>query len=278
VGDAFPRNLQGKRVVVTRSAEQSRELVRALQDAGAVPVVLPMVAFAPPDDTTALDQVLRALSQFDWIFLTSQNALRALQERCHAQHLELPSAFGSARLAAVGPATAEAAASAGIEVSYIATKHHGVALAEELAAEVKGKRVFLPRSDRANPDLVELLNRHGAIVSEVVAYKTVAPDQAVLSDARAALRQPVDAILFFSPSAVHHLQDILGNEKVLELSRQAVFAAIGSITASALHRANVQRVLLAEDTTVKSIVRALENHFGACLFSANRCPLCRDMR
>jgi len=262
VGDAFPRNLQGKRVVVTRSAEQSRELVRALQDAGAVPVVLPMVAFAPPDDTTALDQVLRALSQFDWIFLTSQNALRALQERCHAQHLELPSAFGSARLAAVGPATAEAAASAGIEVSYIATKHHGVALAEELAAEVKGKRVFLPRSDRANPDLVELLNRHGAIVSEVVAYKTVAPDQAVLSDARAALRQPVDAILFFSPSAVHHLQDILGNEKVLELSRQAVFAAIGSITASALHRANVQRVLLAEDTTVKSIVRALENHFA----------------
>lgn len=262
MGDAFPRNLQGKRVVVTRSAEQSRELVRALQDAGAVPVVLPMVAFAPPDDTTALDQVLRALSQFDWIFLTSQNALRALQERCHAQHLELPSAFGSARLAAVGPATAEAAASAGIEVSYIATKHHGVALAEELAAEVKGKRVFLPRSDRANPDLVELLNRHGAIVSEVVAYKTVAPDQAVLSDARAALRQPVDAILFFSPSAVHHLQDILGNEKVLELSRQAVFAAIGSITASALHRANVQRVLLAEDTTVKSIVRALENHFA----------------
>ena len=262
MGDAFPRNLQGKRVVVTRSAEQSRELVRALQDAGAVPVVLPMVAFAPPDDTTALDQVLRALSQFDWIFLTSQNALRALQERCHAQHLELPSAFGSARLAAVGPATAEAAASAGIEVSYIATKHHGVALAEELAAEVKGKRVFLPRSDRANPDLVELLNRHGAIVSEVVAYKTVAPDQAVLSDARAALRQPVDAILFFSPSAVHHLQDILGNEKVLELSRQAGFAAIGSITASALHRANVQRVLLAEDTTVKSIVRALENHFA----------------
>ena len=262
MGDAFPRNLQGKRVVVTRSAEQSRELVRALQDAGAVPVVLLMVAFAPPDDTTALDQVLRALSQFDWIFLTSQNALRALQERCHAQHLELPSAFGSARLAAVGPATAEAAASAGIEVSYIATKHHGVALAEELAAEVKGKRVFLPRSDRANPDLVELLNRHGAIVSEVVAYKTVAPDQAVLSDARAALRQPVDAILFFSPSAVHHLQDILGNEKVLELSRQAVFAAIGSITASALHRANVQRVLLAEDTTVKSIVRALENHFA----------------
>ena len=166
-------------------------------------------------------------------------------------------------MAAVGPATAEALKSAGIEVAYTATKHQGVCLAQELAAEVGGKTVLLPRSDRANPDLIEQLKNLGATVKEVVAYKTVSPDDAALGQVRAVLQQKVDAILFFSPSAVHHLQDILGSEKVLEISRQAIFAAIGPVTEEALRAARVERILLADDTTVASIVIALQRHFSA---------------
>ena len=135
-------------------------------------------------------------------------------------------------------------------------------MAQELAAEVKGKTVFLPRSDRANPELVEELKRLGATVKEVVAYKTISPDDAALAGARASLQQSVDAILFFSPSAVHHLQDILGSEKVLEISRQAIYAAIGPVTEKALRAAGIERVLLADDTTVASIVNALQKYFS----------------
>jgi len=262
VAETSAGGLQGKRVVVTRAAEQSRDLVRALQEKGAVPVVLPMVAFSPADNLAELDRAICELAQFDWMFLTSQNALRALEERCQALHSDLPSAIGALRVGVVGPATAEAARAAGISVSYVATKHQGVSFARELAAEVRGTRVFLPRSDRANPDLVEQLHRLGAHVTDVVAYKTIAPDESALAEARATLQQPVDAVLFFSPSAVHHLQDILGNEKVLEISRHAIFAAIGPVTEKALHSADVERVLLAADTTVNSIVEALEGHFA----------------
>ena len=262
MAETFARGLQGKRVVVTRALEQSTELVRALTEKGASPVVLPMIAFGPPDDVTELDKAIREMAHYDWIFLTSQNALRALQERCHALRLELKAAVGGARVAVVGPATAEAATASGVVVAYVATKHQGVALAQELAGRVHGQRVFLPRSDRSNPELVAALNRLGATLREVVAYRTVRPHGTVLNAARMTLQQPVDAILFFSPSAVHHLQDILGNEKVLELSRRTVFAAIGPVTETALRAANVERVLLAEDTTVASIVETLENHFS----------------
>ena len=260
--DPHKGGLLGKRVVVTRAADQSKELVGALAEKGATAVVLPMVAFAPPDDLAGLDKSIREIGHYDWIFLTSQNALRALQERAQVLELDLRAALGNARVAAVGPATANAAKAAGITVSYVATTHQGISLAQELAAEVKGKRVLLPRSDRANPELVEQLTRLRAQVKEVVAYKTVVPDEAVLARARTMLQQPVDAILFFSPSALRHLQDILGNEKVLELSWQAVFAAIGPVTEKALRAANIERVLLAEDTTVRSIVEALENYFA----------------
>lgn len=262
MGEDAARGLCGKRVVVTRAAEQSRELARALEKKGAVPVVLPMVAFAPADDVAALDQAIREMWRFDWIFVTSQNALRALQERCQALRADLKTLMGSARVAAVGPATAEALRAGGVEVTHTATKHQGVSLAQELSTQVKGKNVFLPRSDRANPELVDRLIRLGAIVREVIAYKTISPDDETLAYARAVLQQGVDVILFFSPSAVHHLQDILGNEKVLEISRQAIFAAIGPVTEKALRTANVERVLLAKDTTVASIVNALEEHFS----------------
>ena len=255
--------LQGKRVIVTRALEQSRDLVRALSDKGAVPLVFPMVAFALPDDLAAFDNAIRDLLNHDWIFLTSQNALRALQERCQVLRVPLAGVLGSAKLAAVGPATADAARAAGLKVSYVATKHQGVSLAEELAEEIKGKRVLLPRSDRANPELVDCLHELGATVKEVVAYKTVSPGEDTMRRVKTTLQQPIDAILFFSPSAVHHLQDILGNEKVLEMSRQAIFAAIGPVTEKAMRAAGVARVLLAEDTTVASIVDTLERHFAA---------------
>jgi len=260
VGEQASNALKGKRVVVTRAAEQSEQLVKELKDRGAVPVLLPMVAFAPPDDSAPLDQAIRQLSAYDWVFVTSQNALRALRERCGLLKFNLPETFSGVKIAAVGPATSEAVENAGLRVAYVASKHTGVALAGELANEVRGKRVLLPRSDRANPELVEELKRLGADVTEVCAYKTIPPEK---SDMHAAAKtaEGADAVLFFSPSAVHHLQELLGNEKFLKLSRRSVFAAIGPVTEEALRRASVERVLVARDTSVTAVVEALGDYF-----------------
>ncbi|MGB7847112.1 MAG: uroporphyrinogen-III synthase, partial [Candidatus Acidiferrum sp.] len=162
--------LKGKRVVVTRAMEQSEALVQALREKGAVPILMPMVAFGPPDDPALLDEAIRDIRRYDWVFLTSQNALRALQGRSQFLKVDLPKVTAGVRVAAVGPATAEAARNAGLKVAYVATKHQGVSLAEELAGGLKGKRVLLPRSDRANPELVKKLQQLGAQVKEIVTY------------------------------------------------------------------------------------------------------------
>src|SRR5258707_15439666 len=72
-----------------------------------------------------------------------------------------------------GSATAEALAASCLTVNFISRIHTGVALAEELSTKTQNKRVFLPRSDQANPDLIEVLNLLGWQVTPVVAYKTV---------------------------------------------------------------------------------------------------------
>lgn len=262
MGEGSCRFLKGKRVVVTRAVEQSEQLVEALREQGAVPVLLPIVAFGPPEDPSLLDEAIRQLRRYDWMFLTSQNALRALEERCQFLKVSMAEAVSEVRIAAVGPATAEAVENVGLPVAYVATRHQGSALAEELAERVRGKRVLLPRSDRANPELVERLRRSGAHVVEVCAYRTIRSDKTDSAAAKAVAEEGAEAVLFFSPSAVHHLQELLGSEKFLEWSRRSVFAAIGPVTEGALRKVHVDRVILARDTTVPAVLQALSDYFA----------------
>jgi uroporphyrinogen-III synthase len=261
VAESAGVTLQGKRVVVTRAAEQSENLIRELRERGAQPVLLPLVAFEPPDDLAALDRAIASARSYDWLLLTSQNALRALQERCAPGTKSLSKAMEGVRVAAVGPATAESARDVGLAVAYVAEKHQGVALAVELAQELKGKKVLLPRSDRANAELINVLKGIGAQVTEVVAYKTVRPTDQRLQKCEPIL-DAADAVLFFSPSAVHHLQDIVGSEKFRSLSGRVAFAAIGPVTGEALRQAQVTQFVLAQDSTVAAILNAVTNFFS----------------
>ena len=106
MGEKNSKPLARKRVVITRALEQSQSLVDALREAGAEPVLFPLVAFAPTDNLVELDACLKNSARFDWVFFTSQNALRAVQQRCAAMDLPVAKVFSGVKIAAVGPATA----------------------------------------------------------------------------------------------------------------------------------------------------------------------------
>jgi uroporphyrinogen III methyltransferase/synthase len=261
VGETY-KSLEGKRIIVTRAAEQSESLLQSLRENNAVPVLLPMVSFSLPDDTGPLDDAIQNLGEFDWMFLTSQNALRALENRCGYLHVILREIMADVQIAAVGPATSEAALSRGLQVAYVAKKHQGTALAEELSAVVGGKKILLPRSDRANPDLVQALERLGAVVTDLVAYKTVRPTEAENANYISEIERGANAILFFSPSAVHNLQDMLGAARFVVLSRTMAYSAIGPVTERALRETGVSRIVAAADTNVAAVLQALDDHFS----------------
>ena len=255
--------LYGKRVVITRAARQSVELVENLAKLGAMPILLPLVAFSAPEDYAPLDAALDRLEQFDWIIFTSENAVRAVVKRAGVRGNLRNVAGRRSRAAAVGPTTANAAERAGFFVDYQAQTHSGAALANELGEKLRGQSVFLPRSDRANPDLPQLLRNYGAEVIEVVAYRTVTPVNLDEEKIAAIVNGEVEAILFFSPTAVEHFVGILGNEKLRELQKRLAITAVGPITANALHQSGVDSLLVAEDTTAGAVIAVLEKHFAA---------------
>jgi uroporphyrinogen III methyltransferase/synthase len=270
VAETAASPLSGKRVVITRAVAQSSELFETLRAGGALPVSLPLISFAPPQDFTPVDAALQQLDRFDWAIFTSVNVVHALAARSGTLGRDLHNLGKPPRIAVVGPATKQEAELAGLRVHYVARTHLGVALAEELGEQLRNKTVLLPRSDRANPDLPAALRRFGAQLTEVVAYRTLPPsdidrDRVVRIVAGPGEPEAADAIVFFSPSAVHTLASLLGRHQLAAAQNTVVIAAVGPVTAAALRECGVHRMVVAADTTSAAAVAALEAHFAAAL-------------
>jgi uroporphyrinogen-III synthase len=261
--DDASRSLRGKRVLITRAKEQSEDLFRRLRDLAAVPVCAPLIQFAPVEESGPLDAALRNLDRFDWLFLTSQNALRFVLERADVLGISLTTGASAIRVAAVAPITAAAAERAGLHVTYVATKHQGIGLAEELGAQLLGRRVFLPRSDKAGRQLPDALRKAGAEVEDVIAYRTLETPREANNLRDVVRRGEIDAIVFYSPSAVHHFSDLLGSGQTAMARDKMLFVAIGPVTAGALRESGVERILQAADTGTGAVLEALSRAFDS---------------
>jgi len=166
---------------------------------------------------------------------------------------------GSLRIAAVGKATTEAAQLAGFNVTHVGQGGTAATLVYELAVELQGKRVLLPRSDRAAGELVPRLQRLGAEVSEVIAYRT-----SNTTEVDAAGREAVaacSAILFFSPSAVQSFAALQKSSALNSLTDSVVVGAIGPVTSVALRNAGFRCDFQASEPSVEEIVATLAVHF-----------------
>ena len=268
MAETSPGPLVGKRIVITRSAAQSEAIGRELSARGAIPVMLPLVAFADPKDFAPLDAAIAHIEQFDWIIFTSAQAVRAVMKRGNALKKPLIRTGSKVQVASVGPVTAEAARQAGFPVEYMAETHTGAALAKELGKRLEGKRIFLPRSDRANPDLPPALERYGAEVTEVIAYRTLRPTEIDQRNLKNIAEGEADAVLFFSPSAVQHFIELFGSEQLRAMQDKLSITAVGSVTASALRGAGVSHAVVAADTTAAAVIEALEEHFAGAAKAA----------
>ena len=101
------RPLFGRRVVVTRARAQAGELSVELEKLGAEVLEFPTIEVRPPDDLGPLDAAIRDLDSFDWLVFTSVNGVEAFVERLERHGLDLRAVPRDAKVAAIGPATAQ---------------------------------------------------------------------------------------------------------------------------------------------------------------------------
>lgn len=189
------------RVLVTRAASQAGSLEAALREHGLDPVTVPTIAVAFDPPGGKLDSAARALHTFDWVVVTSPNGARAVLT---AAERVRPSP-GTPRWAAIGAGTAEILDRSDVPVDFLPSRAEARVLGDELPVR-PGDKVLLLRGNLAGDDLPARLEERGAVVEDVVAYRTIEgppSSRAVLHDALA--RGDPGAVLLASGSAARGL-------------------------------------------------------------------------
>lgn len=248
--------LENKRILITRPRAQAADLCDKLAALGAEPIVFPTIEIAPLEDSSALDEAIRNLAQYQWIIFTSVNGVKAFWERLNPTGLKDLSGFVG-RLAAIGPATARALESYGVTVTLIPDEYVAESIVDNIG-EVRGQRILLPRADIAREALAIELQQRGAIVDEIAAYHTLpaAPDPIGLAE----LQRGVDVITFTSSSTARNFVALVGQDSI---SPSTLIACIGPITANTARELGLRVDIMANEYTMSGLVAALVDHFAA---------------
>lgn len=250
------RPLFGKRVLVTRARPQASALSKLLAERGAIPVEIPAIEIHALPDTALLDRAVRDLPGFDWVIFTSANGVQAVWDRMQTLGFDARH-FGKAKIAAIGPATAEALESHGLRPDFLPPKFTSESVLSGLAERgVGGCRILLPRSNIAPRDLVDGLARMGAQPHDIAAYET-RPAAGSASRAKEMLeRGEIDIITFTSSSTVTNLLEAVGKDRII--SSGAKIACIGPVTAAAAGRVGLKVDIMAREQTIPGLVAAIE--------------------
>lgn len=245
------RPLSGRTVLVTRPEQQSEELEKQLRDLGANVLCQPAIEITEPADWSTVDAAIHHMSEFSWLVFSSANGVHSLLRRVKALGLDMR-CFGNTRLAAIGPATAEALSEYSLRADMHPAEYRAEALAEELAPQVRGKRVLLARASRGREVLAEMLHAAGAQVEQIVVYMSHDVTSPI-DDVRLALANgKVDWVTVTSSAIARSLVHLFGDN--LHKSR---LAAISPLTGEVLTELGYAPAAVADVYTTSGLVSAI---------------------
>ncbi len=231
------------RVLITRSAERSVELMNALQDAGITAIAEPVTFTTRIADAAMLPD----LSRVNWIAFTSANAVAAFSEILEASGRALPA---NVRFAAVGIATAQQVRNRLHASEIVCGSATGADLAQailEVCVDEKRITVLWPCAQASQPGFADNLSAAGADVIEWPVYATEAVPPWTL---QGRLERPssFDAVVFAAPSAVKSLRDAWPEPWTFAA------IAIGPTTADALRQTGMAESLISRSPRAADIV------------------------
>ncbi len=241
--------LSGQRIVVTRAVHQAEELAAPLRELGAGVILLPTIAIVGPADAGPLREAAGQYGEYDWIVFTSANAVRFF-----AAELPLIRNRDSARVAAIGNGTREAAEKEGFTVSLTPQEFVTESLADAFRnEELRGRRVLIPSAAVTRAILPNELRKRGATVDVVEAYRNVIPSEARDRAPFVFREERPDWVTFTSSSAVENLLTLIDGEDLAAVK----IATLGPITSNNVRRYGLPITAEANPHTVPGLIQAI---------------------
>ena len=258
------RPLFGRCVVVTRARAQAGELSVELERLGAEVCEFPTIQIQAPEDFGPLDAAIRDLDSFGWIVFTSVNGVEAFLERLWHHGLDLRAVPRRAKVAAIGPATAQRIEEVGLRVDVVPEEYRAEALIEVLETDsIAGERVLIPRAKVAREILPDKLREAGAEVVVPPAYESAPSSEGKNELARRLGAGEVDCVTFTASSTVENFVGAFGPGEAVGLLAETRVVCIGPITAETARGHGLRVDTEAEEYTIPGLVEAVVDLFAA---------------
>ena len=259
IGWYKPGPLGGLRVGVTRPLSQTRGFCKRLRDLGAMPVVMPVIESVDTIETESVARSVRDIEAFGLVVFSSVNGVDAFFRALSAAGKDARVLAG-ARLACIGPITAERLTAHGLRADIVAERYVAEGLRDIITegTGLTGTRALVVRSEVGRTVLREGLEASGADVAEAICY-TVRP-----VPLRPHIRDMIsagglDVVTFTSSSTVTAFFDQV---QVSELPAALNCASIGPQTSATLRDLGMEPMIESEVYTTDGLADALLNTFA----------------
>jgi uroporphyrinogen III methyltransferase/synthase len=251
IGPENPIPLESQRVLITRPAAQSARLAAKLEQLGAKVVCQPVIRIQAPDDYLGLDRSLEQLDTFQWVAFSSRNAVQFFLDR-------LISRVGSAeplkalKIAAVGPATAQALTERGFPPDVIPLIATGASLAQHLGSLARNQNVLIPCGNRSSSGLSDGLTANGIQFVESIAYASTDVTSADPAVAQAIEKGHFDWITITSPAIARSTVNLFGQRLA-----HTQLASISPNTSAALNALGFPPAVEAREFHMDGLIEAI---------------------
>jgi uroporphyrinogen III methyltransferase/synthase len=170
------------------------------------PVIRPMIELAPLDDKSNLHKAIRNINGYDAIVFTSKHAVRFFFEALYSSEKDARS-LSELQVYSIGRVTSGELKNYGIIPDGQPVFESAEGLIEYfIKHKIRNKKIIIPRSNLAHPELPEGLRKIGNSVDTVDTYKNVAPSESPNIDF-----DFIDTVIFTSPSGVKNFKKIYKN-------------------------------------------------------------------
>ena len=224
--------LNGANVLVTRPAHQAEKLSHLIEGAGGVAIRFPTLAIVSVDDPCRIQSTLSHLDRYQWLVFISANAVSMYSYYTDSDKMEK---LKSVRIAAIGKATAQALAAAGLPVDLVPeTGYNSEALlAMPQMQHVNGQRFLVVRGEGGREELADTLGSRGANVEYLDVYKRTIPGIDGSQVSLLIAQDKLDAITITSGEVLKNLLIMLeeNHQRLFNVPVVAVSGRIGQIAA-----------------------------------------------
>ena len=246
--------LFGKNIIVTRSREQSSQMVEKISELGGNAIEFPTIKIVPINEA-ACDEKVKVLNNYSHIIFTSINGVEIFFDslaRCGKD----ARAFGNLHITAIGEGTKNALLARGLQADFVPDKYVGEELVSGLAPLLnKDSRVLIPRSKNARIYVVEELSKI-CPVDEVQSYETIREDHATVDPLEMLNNKEIDYITFTSSTTVEFFVEKIGAAHI-DAINTAKCVSIGPQTSKKCLELGINVDIEAETYTIQGMLNAI---------------------